>query len=288
MNNKTTQLFSEFNRIFSEENRLFGNKWIICELKPDFIYYQVISIIETCKISFLSRSYNVPYHLTEDKEVCESVGAHTNFACEILKHFLIYNYDADAYILERGYTYNEAMDAMSRHDKPEAKFGDKPDNGSRDEEQKVQDEHKYQEWLSSLMPISQVEYEKNVRNLICEMDLKSTFLGRSLYLSDKISALLVNLYLDSVGRTPYRTSLDDGLSARDKEEIDIIARQYGIDDLSYHYKGSEMWAIDYLEYRKIAKYDDSGYFTALFIMYTLVVNGKWYDWREQQYEPPKN
>ncbi len=275
-------LSEEFKRIMQCECALSKNNWA-CGLSPECFYDLATAIMETCKLSFASRSYNVRYHLTTSQETYESVGAHTNFASDILKAFLIYFYGPNAHFLEGNYTYNEVMDAMSRHDKPEARYGDIPDNGTRDENLKRSNEEKYQRWLSSLMPPATIDYEKNVLSLLQQMETKKTFLGRSLYLADKISALLANLYLDSIGDFPYRTIDDDELSDRDVQEINIIFNEYGIADLSYHYKGSEMWAIDYFKSRNIIDYDDTGFFTSLLVMYTLMVNGGWYDWREGDY-----
>ena len=49
------------------------------------------------------------------------------------------------------------------------------------------------------------------------------------------------------------------------------------------YKASEMWTIDHLKIRELIRLDDDGFFTALIVMYTLMVNGKWYSWREKDY-----
>lgn len=51
----------------------------------------------------------------------------------------------------------------------------------------------------------------------------------------------------------------------------------------YAYKASEMWTIDYLKIRKIVDLDTSFFFTAIVVMATLLVNKKWYDWREKDY-----
>ena len=50
-----------------------------------------------------------------------------------------------------------------------------------------------------------------------------------------------------------------------------------------YYKASEMWANDYFMTRKIWQHDIFGFATALLIMITLIINGKWYKWREQEY-----
>jgi hypothetical protein len=44
-----------------------------------------------------------------------------------------------------------------------------------------------------------------------------------------------------------------------------------------------MWAIDYFKMRELEQYDDTGYFTALIVAYTLAVNGHWYIWRDHDY-----
>ena len=48
-------------------------------------------------------------------------------------------------------------------------------------------------------------------------------------------------------------------------------------------RASEMWTIDYLKLRRRIQFDDSGFFTSILVMYTLMVNKTWYNWRERDY-----
>ena len=41
----------------------------------------------------------------------------------------------------------------------------------------------------------------------------------------------------------------------------------------------------YLQMRKLVQYDDTGFFTALIVMYTLQIHNYWYSWREADYSP---
>ena len=44
-----------------------------------------------------------------------------------------------------------------------------------------------------------------------------------------------------------------------------------------------MWAVDFFKMRKFNELDGSGFFTAIIVMYTLIVKGHWYTWREKDY-----
>ena len=48
-------------------------------------------------------------------------------------------------------------------------------------------------------------------------------------------------------------------------------------------RASEMWTISFFKLKNNILFDRTGYFTALIVMMTLDVNGKWYDWRTKEY-----
>lgn len=75
------------------------------------------------------------------------------------------------------------------------------------------------------------------------------------------------------------------MTERDMAEINVIwgDKEKPI-DWRRKFFASEMWAIDYFKERGIINYDETGYFTSLVVMVTLMMNnGKWYQWREQDY-----
>ena len=238
-------------------------------------------LLETADNSFVKRGYNTKYHVSGYAVMAESVGAHTNLVSDIMRKYLRYEY-ADDTETEDGYDFLTVLEAAGRHDLPENETGDIPDDGRRDEAAKRATEAKYLRWYSSLAPSRDIDFEKNVAKLLYEMEEKSSVTGRALYMADKISALIITLCLSAKDNlaTPYITMDDPSASARDLEEIEIIRQADGDMNPRRHFKAAEMWAVDYFISREIEQYDDSGFFTALVVMTTLLLNNsEWYQWR---------
>lgn len=268
----------EYHRIMSQERSINAKMWSI----PDaaVIAQLVVQLEEYAKNAFVLRSYNYLYGLTEDSDAYESTGAHTNLMRAILDRALSYLYGPD---LERnnipgGYSYREIIEAVGRHDLPENLIGDQPDNGNRDEVAKIQAEHKYQNNFSNFSPTYEANFEKNVKKLLTEMETKSTEIGKMLYLADKVSAIFIALAYDATGKPPRISSKSNAVSERDLEEMRICGNNN-----KNLYFASEMWTTDYLSVRKIVHFDNEGFFTALIVMYTLILKNHWYAWREREY-----
>ena len=88
-------------------------------------------------------------------------------------------------------------------------------------------------------------------------------------------------YLD--GYPPVKTFEDKNLSESDYIAMNLCDNQkHGV------CKASEMWSIVYFNLRQTTKYDDSGFITGVLVMATLIVNGKWYHWREEDYKTIPN
>ena len=269
----------QYDIIMAEEAKLHGNDWDIVDAKE--IWAAALQILEYAKASTVLRSYNWNYGLTdpEARTTLESDGGHTNLMSAIVDHALTYRYGPYLRFTEDGYTYREVMEAVRRHDLPENETGDIPDDGARDEEAKIKADTEYQLKFSQLSPSRERESEKRIRGLLAEMDGRSSPTGKLLYLADKVSAVIAVLACDAFGQYPAKHITTDDLTNRDIAEMRLCDTE-----IAYHaYLASEMWTIDYFKARRLVKYDEIGFFTALIVMFTLQIHGRWYYWREADY-----
>lgn len=245
----------------------FAKGWI------DDVVWQ---IFEVAKSAFVSRSYNSLYNLCEDEMVYESVSAHTNlveaiatWAFDLLPAF------RRSYLIG-DYSFKDIQEAIRVHDLSENEIGDIPDNGGHDEEEKNAIEmtyyKKYAEKYHNFI------FAKRVVELLDAMQKKNSFVGRMIYLSDKVAALIITLCLDEMGHPPLADLVSPWASNRDRAEMRLCDNTK---DGMRH--ASEMWTMDFFEMRKLCQYDDTMFFTALIVAATLRVNGRWYRWRERSY-----
>ena len=186
------------------------------------------------------------------------------------------------------YSYREIIEAIRRHDLPENVIGDIPDNGNRNDQELAIIERKYQEQYSKYCTWNDVEFEENVLSLLDQANEKDTFLGRFIYLADKISAILEVLSYDLANqanrsiRKPMMHISSKNASNYDKKEMEVC--DYSKNGFR---KASEMWTVDFFKIRKMPQYDDTGYFTAIVVIATLYVKGgQWYNWRYDDYDEP--
>ncbi|MBQ6375964.1 HD domain-containing protein [Candidatus Saccharibacteria bacterium] len=308
--------YREYRRILGEEFRLRpNNKFHQSFLSSSFvapatdIRYAVEQIREIALNSTVLRSYVQAYGMdlharakvpaqdynganTTRSLAYESDGAHANLLCEILDHALIACYGPDfgepggdhPYTID-GYTYREIMKTARAHDLTENITGDNPDNGgSYDKAVKDAFEHDYVRRILSSVPHYNAPQSDKSAKLFCEMQDRSTPTGRLLYVCDKFAANVMVLTYDSLGFPPMlHYGAPRPLSNRDKEEMELCDF---VDDMGRHL-ASEMWAVDMLHIRNIVQYDDTGFITACLVMYTLMIHGHWYAWREHDYEAAK-
>lgn len=242
---------------------------------------------EVIKNSLIPRALSKrAYGGNEPKLVYESVAAHTNLMRELVDLYFafIYGPNFEETYHPGGFTYREYQKAITRHDLPENETGDTFDNNGRNEEKKLAHERGYQERLSSITtPANSTTFDANVRRLLDEMATQSSEAGRILYTADKVSAILTCLYLDKLapitGKKPPMMSINSKYSTtNDLRAMRICERLNG----NYR-RASEMWTIDYLKLRRRVRFDDSGFFASILVMYTLMVNKTWYNWRERDY-----
>ena len=291
----TKTIFSKYGQIMSSERKIrpvihMGN--IIMRPKnldklkvPAEIFAIAERIYCNAGLNFVPRSYNGSYGLSKTEITYESVGAHTNLVGAIAEEAMDFFYGHGFGYTERtidGYLYQDVIDAIHAHDLAELKYGDLADNGSHDKDSKFESELLYLQKYLETYPMA-VRHEKTaILKLFKEMETQSSHTGKVIYLADKAAALIATLYLDSIKCSPMIRMSSSYASDRDKSEMRSCDRSY-----DGAYKASEMWAVDYFVERKIVDIDESLFFTALIVMMTLIVNGRWYNWREKFYQEQK-
>lgn len=239
-------------------------------------------ILEFAKAGTVPRSYVSRYGLTRDRGktiAYESDGAHTNLMSAIVDRALRFRYGILPQFTEDGHAYHSVMEAVRRHDLPENDTGDIPDDGNRDEEAKIRAEREFQAEFAGYSANQETRTDRGVAHLLHEMEGRTSPTGKLLYLADKVSAVIIVLTYDQLGRPPLRRLTDSYLTDRDRQEIALCDSAFGGDA----YLASEMWTIDYFQGRSLVEYDDTGWFTALVVAATLLVRQDWYRWREEHY-----
>ncbi|MBO7132488.1 HD domain-containing protein [Candidatus Saccharibacteria bacterium] len=262
-------------RIIFNEATLTTNPWHTPS--ADEMYGIATQIGEIAESALVLRSYNNRYNLTKNERAYESVGAHTNIVSAIADRALGWYRQTDNRILDEGYSYREIMEAVRLHDLPENLIGDIPDNDSHNEVDKRRNEKLFYDVLYREYPPRDAEFIKRVAHLLDQMEDKSSSTGRLIYCADKVAAVMVTLQYD-LNETPPVLRKCDHPSERDFKEMSLCDKK-----VKKGYRASEMWTIDWFKARKLAQYDETGFFTSLVIMRTLQVNGCWYHWRENDY-----
>ena len=180
------------------------------------------------------------------------------------------------------YTYSEIMEAIRLHDLPENTIGDWLDNGTRDESEKAKLEDDWYKEFKEFYPEREEKFIKMTLCLLEDMRKKDRSTGMMLYMADKTALVIISLAYDWIGHPHTMFIGSTKASERDRQEMAICDWQ----NAGYR-KATEMFTTDIFHIREITQYDETGFFTALLVMCTLIVNnGKWYDWREKDYEYP--
>ena len=277
-----TFIYEKFYHVLDRESRL-SKRFNPCLASAEEILGITEQIRCVAQSATVLRACATHHGLTKDKIAYESVSAHTNLVSAIVDRVLSYEYGPDFEKTEDGFNYREIMEVIRRHDLAENTTGDIPDNGARDEQAKLNDERRYLRLFAEQSPSRESDFEKRIKNLQNNMQKKCGFTGKLLYVADKIAATLMVLYYDSIDLPPVLDSCKPGLSDKELAEMKICKQKVpGRADTFY--KASEMWAIDYFKIRKLYEYDTTGLVTAILIMSTIITNGKWYEWREEDYE----
>ena len=269
----------EFARIIKEERKLLHFPEVYMPMANEEIYRTSCQLLEIASSALVLRSYNSCYHMTDDNIAYESVSSHTNLGLALIDRALMYLYGPDLNRTCDGFSYREIMEAFRRHDLPENLIGDIPDDGNRNDVELAIAECEYWRSFSGYSPRREAESERNIAKLLQDMSARSTPTGRLMYLSDKISALIITLCYDYYGESPMMSRGDDKVSQKDLMAMSLC--DYNEDGM---FKASEMWMCDYLKLREIVQYDEYGFLTSIAVMTTLIVKGKWYSWRENDYK----
>ena len=271
-------IFKEYLRIMQGEMSLAGPG----KRNPivyDMMYFRDLArrVLEIALSSTKLRCCGPIGHLTDAKVAFESVGAHTNLMSAIVDYALDYVYGHD--VIPMRYSRRDMLEAVRMHDLPENITGDTPDNSTRDEKQKDKEDTEYFEFYNELQP-RDVRYHNGTLRILKEMQEKSSPEGKMIYTADKLAAIIMNLCYDSCGMSPIAGFNEPTISARNQEAMEMCDN---VIEPGFYYL-SEVWTIDFLVQRKIVQYDETGFFTALLVMTTLLCHdGKWYSWRERQY-----
>ena len=278
---KYEEIVREYYRIMYEENRLKSDTIPLTNLEAEKIYRYVNRLIEVAKSSLVIRSYIEKYNLNNSPVAFESVSAHTNLVMAIADLALTNSFYFSEFIpIENDYSYREIMEAIRLHDLPENDIGDIPDNGNFDSQKKTAMEQDYYEkfFKNYKDEDEYTQFITNVKALLVSMEKKDSPAGCLIYLADKIAAIFMTLFYDSVGYPTVMNVNQKDTSERDRREMALCDwREDGF------CRASEMWTLDFFRMRKTCQFDHSGFFTAIIVMYTLIVNGKWYSWRERDY-----
>lgn len=271
------QVFGPYLRAIFEEAKIRQHPGWQCPVGEE-IYKISIQLLRVAQLNLVPRSFCGVYDKFELNFTPESVGGHTNLVLSIVLRALRYIHGPEEnWLSEEGYTLPEIIEAVMRHDQPEARYGDIADNGTRDEQLKHAREAAYLKKFASLSPRRDSAFECTVSLISKDMASRRTPTGRLLFLADKAAAIIMALAYDKAGYELLFNPTSQEPSARDRAEIELC--QYEKHCCSY---ASEMWTADYFAVRELVRYDDCGYITALLIMCTLLVNGEWYAWHSEE------
>lgn len=286
-NIELTKLFEEYNRIIQNEELISDGHFIapICSAKEVLGIVQQLECVVTS--GFVMRCCKTRYGDFSPGTLCpESVSAHTNLLQFIVDRVLFCHFGPYFEKAPDGFTYREIMEVARRHDLPENVIGDIADNGNRDDEGLLKTESVYLNQFARASAAREKKFEDKVRQLQFNMNSKRNFSGRLLYAADKASAILTTLGYDSMGAPCIMSTAFAGASAKEAKAMSLCEFRTERTDKFGNYqlcRASEMWTIDYFKIRKLYQYDDTGIITAILIIESLIVNGKWYDWREKDY-----
>lgn len=269
--------------ILQQYQKALKKEQLYVPISPEELYNTMWQLTEFASLSLVPRSYNTRYLLTSDSTSYESVAGHTFLMGKIMDTELLFLYGPNFKCTIDGFTYYEVAEAIRRHDLPENVIGDKADNGNRDNKNLANIENRYWRDFSRHSPSREIDSEKKIRFLL--QDQNSTFsttTGKSIHAADKASAVFMNLCLEEKGHPPIMHLDHFDASEEERRQMQRCERHIEFDDLVFCY-ASEMWTMSFFD-RGTYKMDYKRYFTALIIMKTIAVTGKWYSWREENHD----
>lgn len=252
-------------------------------IQPEELYNIMMQLTEYAFSSLVPRSYNTRYLLTTEQKTFESVASHTLLTKEMMTAALNFFYRPNLIRTNDGFTYYEIQEAISRHDLPENTIGDKADNGERDNEGLARIEECYWRTFSEHSPKREARAEYQIWKLLIDQNSKlETVTGRQIHVADKAAGIFMNLCLEEKGSPPIMHMDSNIASKEERKQMSRCERHMALDDIKFCY-ASEMWTMSFFD-RGTHKLDYHNFFTALIIMKTIAVTGKWYAWREKDHK----
>lgn len=283
-----SEILSIFNDVITKEVRFTEGQVRIPNMSAEEILGVTNQLRSIARSSTVLRACGTRYGLTKDKIAFESVGAHTNLMSAIVDRVLSLQYGSNFSQTEDGFTYRDIMEVARRHDLPENVIGDIPDNGNRNNGKLALEERSFWKEFAENSPARERGFEERVKKLQDLMNLKKSFSGKLLYAADKASATIQVFEYDSMDYIPYITTAREDLSENELNAMKICDYRISAPRLMSPppagFMASELWMIDYFKGRELYRNDTTGLITAILIMDAIIINGKWYDWRKEDYE----
>lgn len=285
-------LFYEYQSVMTKEVKLQSKLSRKSDTKvsndivpPEEMYGVVMQLSEISRSSLVPRIFLTNYNVSSTTRVFESVAAHTNLLRVITDRYLTYRYGGDfgepngvSQTID-GFSYRQIMEAISMHDLPENDIGDLPDDGTRDFKEKEQLEIRYfNKFIDNHPTYERDTFYQKVKMLLLAMNNSSSPTGKILHAADKAAAIFTVLTYDAIGAPPMMSHDSPQASTDNHEEMSLCDK-----DVNGYYYASEMWTIDFLNIRKFVDLDDTNFILGIIVMYTLMIKGHWYNWREQNY-----
>lgn len=242
-----------FQEILKEES-LVRSEWAFSffdKQEPEYILSQVVQLFEIADASIIPETYIKKYHLRTDEHTLESIYTQVNLVYAI---------------------FSRALANLSYH-------VDLSEDKTDDYQLKKLSHYTLGEIIEAIilyyLPNNQTSSSSE---LLKDIRPDGSLIGQMLYLSSKTAVIITALIYDS-------RNLSVKMSI---EQCAAFSQGYfGITRCDFHkdnyYKSSEVRTMDFFEIRQLTKCDHTGYFTAIIIMATLIVNNTWYAWRKIAY-----
>lgn len=252
------------------------------------VYSLTVILMETAESSKVLRSGEIQSGNTDDNRAYESDGAHVNLVQMLVSLYIetmLCKKIPIRYILKHpkllarrlyyrlSWPHWSIIEAMIKmHDLAENESGDIADNGRRNELAKRSMEQSYLNDLRKYYDeIFGKRKAKRIFQLYKEFEEKSTPLGQVIYCADKIAAPLYFINSDASGTRSYVSKNEVEKSELNKKSAELC------EETNQGYLLGKLWTADFVYTRRIVQYDTEMFFTAIAIMMTLVVYGKWFD-----------
>lgn len=285
---------NSFNKIFTAETSL--NQNMAGANVSSFTMKQAIVQLQDIAASGIARNpfeqnytdAEITSQKTPSRTPVVTIAAHSALSLSIFERALISHYGADfgepntkTDRTEDGYTYREAMEAARIYNLPRLKV--KEDSREIYLSKYIGGYGRGVEFAQHVLQLAGSS-EKLANSLSGPANSSENLVGtasateKMLYLADRTSTIFMALYLDMTNRSGVISRGNPLLTDGERTILRSLPSYVGSG-----VKTSQFLAYKYLKTDNLPSLDDTGYFTALIIAYTLNVNGTWYHWREEDY-----